>query len=171
MTELAERSRKALEPLRAALLEQARSDADAAEAAAAAHGEQLLESARRQRVALLDEARARGEADAVVMLRTERARAQREARGLVLGAQRAAYDDLRKDASVAVRALLEDPSERARMSAAVRAQLGEKAVVRDHPDGGLVGEAPDGRMVDASVATLVDAALASIDLQSLWAAE
>ena len=70
---------------------------------------------------------------------------------------------------VAVGSLREDPATRTRLEAVVRRRLGDPdATVVPPPDGGLVGETADGRRVDASVAALVDAALAETDLEQLW---
>ncbi len=44
------------------------------------------------------------------------------------------------------------------------------AAERDHPAGGVVAVSPDGRRIDASLDALVDAALAELDLEQLWAA-
>jgi len=166
---LAERTVAALQPLRAALLTAAGAEADACRSAAATEGVALLAKARLEGEALLTEARARGSSDGAIRVSAERARVQREARQIVLLAQHAAYDDLRRQAVAAVRALLEEPGERQRLAQALRDRLGSEVVVRDHPDGGLSGESADGRVVDASVGSLVDAALATVDLPSLWA--
>jgi hypothetical protein len=40
--------------------------------------------------------------------------------------------------------------------------------VSDTDDGGLFAQAPDGRSIDASIGTLVDSALADLDLEPLW---
>lgn len=168
MSGLVERTRTALAPLRTALLAEAEAEARARTESAEAEERQLLEAARRQRDRVLQEARMRGEADGALRLSTERARVQREARGLVLAQQRAAYDDLRREASTAIRELFEQPAERARLAAVLRHRLGADAVIHDHPTGGLVGEARDGRVVDASVDAVVDLALTSLDLESLW---
>jgi vacuolar-type H+-ATPase subunit E/Vma4 len=164
----AERTRTALAPLRRTLLTHAEAEARARAGSAEAEGRELLEAARRQRDSLLQEARTRGEADGALRLSAERARVQRGARRVVLAAQRSAYDDLRRQAVNAVRELFEEPAERARLTAVLRRRLGAEAVVGDHPAGGLVGEARDGRVVDASVDALVDLALTNLDLESLW---
>ena len=78
------------------------------------------------------------------------------------------YDELRADARSAVRELLADPGREQRLVALVRDRLGPDAQVRPHPSGGVVGQAPDGRRVDASVDALVEQALAGIDLDPLW---
>jgi len=168
MSGLAERTHTALAPLRTALLTLAESEARARTESSEAEGRELLEAARRQRDRVLQEARTRGEADGALRLSAERARVQREARRVVLAAQRSAYDDLRQQAVTAVRELVEEPAARARLTAVLHHRLGAQAVIRDHPAGGLVGEAGDGRVIDASVDALVDLALTSLDLESLW---
>jgi vacuolar-type H+-ATPase subunit E/Vma4 len=170
VTALAERTRAALDPLRDALLADARAEARSVEASAEADGSELLESARRQRETVLQEARARGGADGAMRLQAERARIQREARRLVLAAQREAYEELRRQAIVAVGELLAEPAQRARLTQALRARLGEETDVRSQPDGGLVGRSRDGRAVDGSAEAAVDAVLAVIDLQPMWEA-
>jgi len=163
-----EQTRTALQPLRAALMAAAAEHAQLIVSDSEEEGRELLASARRERDAVVGQARRRGEREAALRLESQRARAHRQARELVLEAQRAAYDDLRRAAGAAVRDLLSDPSEKQRWSAAVRARLGATAVVRDAPGGGLVGETEDGRLVDASVATVVDEAMADLDLECLW---
>lgn len=170
MTEALDPRLAALEPLRAALIARARAEAGRVRAAAAEDGRQVLAGARDEAAALVADARAQGEADAAALLAVERSHARRVARGAVLAAQRAVYDELRERARIAVRALLADPDRRARLATVVRGRLGDHAVVRDRPDGGLVAESPDGRGVDASVEALVDSALADLDLEQLWAA-
>jgi vacuolar-type H+-ATPase subunit E/Vma4 len=163
-----EQTRAALQPLRAALLAAATEQAQAIVADSEDEGRELLASARRERDAVVDEARQQGEQEAALRLRSQRARAHRKARELVLEAQRAAYDDLRRAAGAAVRDLLSDPREMQRWSAAVSARLGATAVVREARGGGVVGETEDGRVMDASVATVVDQAVAELDLECLW---
>ena len=68
----------------------------------------------------------------------------------------------------AVRELLSDPERYQRLAATVRSELGQDATVRDHADGGLVAEAPDGRRIDASVDVLVERALKNLELEQLW---
>lgn len=160
----------ALEPLRAALIARARAEADRVCADAETAGRQLLAEGRDEAEALLAKARAQGETDAAAMFASEMDRARRSARGVVLAAQRAAYTELRQRALTAVRGLLADPARRARLAAVLRSQLGDQAVVREHPDGGIVAETPDGRSLDASIEKLVDSAVADLDLEQLWAA-
>ncbi|MFZ2013467.1 MAG: hypothetical protein WAV00_06570 [Nocardioides sp.] len=155
-------------PVRNALLAAAEAEARALVASSEADGQKVLDLARSQRDRVLQEARERGEADGALVLSGQRSRVQREAKRVVLAAQRTAYDDLRRQAVTAVRRLLEEPAERERLTTALRARLGADAVIHVHPSGGLVGESGNGRVVDASVAALVDLALANLDLESLW---
>ena len=159
--------RAALEPLRAALLSRARAEAARIEAEADADAQQVMTAAREQAAAVLARARTDGEAQAAATLATEAARSRQMARGLVLGAQRAAYDELQERARSAVRGLLADPGRRAGLAAALRSRLGDHAVLRDHPDGGLLAETDDGRSIDASIGALVDAALSGTDMEQL----
>ena len=157
-----------LRPLRAALLAAARDDAGrSVRAAESAAGERLVE-ARASADGLLAEARTRGESEAATLVAAEAAAAQRAARRVVLTAQREVYDRLRTAAGMAVRDLLTDDATRARLAATLRSRLGGDAEVAPTPDGGLRATAADGRAVDASVATLVDLALDTLDGEALW---
>jgi vacuolar-type H+-ATPase subunit E/Vma4 len=162
--------KQALEPLTATLLARARADADGERTTARQEGQRAVEAARDQADAVLAQARALGEADAAAMLAAERARARSAARGEVLAAQRAAFDELRDQARTAVAGLLADPVSRGRLAASMRTRLGDGATVRDHPAGGVVAESPDGRRIDACLDALLDAALAELDLEQLWTA-
>ena len=158
----------ALEPLRAALLTRARTEAARIQAAADADAQQVMAAAREQSAAVLAQARTDGEAQAAALLASEAALSRQMARGLILGAQRAMYDDLRARACSAVRGLLDDPERRARLAATLRSRLGSDAVITDHSDGGLLAETDDGRSIDASVGALVDAVINGTDLEQLW---
>jgi vacuolar-type H+-ATPase subunit E/Vma4 len=161
---------RALEPLRAALISRAHTEADRIRMAAEEDGRQVLAAAREEADALLASARVQGRADAVALLEVETARARRAARGVVLAAQQAAYDRMCGQAREAVRALLDEPGCRSRLEAVIRDQLGSQAVVRDLPDGGVLAESPDGRSIDASVAALVERAVAGLHPERLWTA-
>lgn len=163
--------KQALEPLTDALLARAQADADGARAAAEHEAQQVVATATSRAEALLTHAQALGEADAAGLLAADRATSRRAARAVVLSAQRAAYDELRRRSRAAVAGLLADPERHRRLAVTVRDRLGEGATVRDHPAGGVVATSPDGRHIDASVDALVEAALAGIDLRQLWAAQ
>jgi vacuolar-type H+-ATPase subunit E/Vma4 len=163
---------EALRPVGSALLARARADADQVLAAADAEAADLLARAQAEADGILAEARAQGEADAAGVLATERARARRQARAVVLAAQRDAFEGLRVQVLAEVPALRGDPSYAAwcgTLGDRVRAVLGADAVVTEHPDGGVVGEA-SGRRVAFTLEGLVDQALDALgaDVEGLW---
>ena len=163
----------ALEPVRTALLARARADGDALLASADADAETAVAAARVEAAAAVAEARAQGERDAALVRTAERARARRQARAVVLRAQRAAYDELRRRSRAAAARLRTEPGYPAlldRLTALARAELGAAAVVREHPDGGVVAEAP-GRRVDLRLATLAERAVDTLgpEVEALWA--
>lgn len=157
-----------LAPLEDALLARARAEADAVLAAAWEEAARVRREAQEEATALADDARARGEEDARAVLAFERSHARRAARDVVLQAQRDAHESLRRAAVEAVRARLTDPRTAAALAGLVRSRLGPEGTVTEHPAGGVVGTAPDGRTVDASVPVLVASALADLDLEQLW---
>lgn len=159
----------ALEPLRAALIAQARAEAQRLRGEAEADGRRVVVEAQRQAAQILAEAHTQGEADAAELITAERGKSRRAARAVVLAAQRAAYDDVQHKARAAVRALLAEPAGRERLEAAARARLGETAEVHALADGGLVAHTADGRRIEASVQLLVETALADLNLEQLWA--
>lgn len=170
MTEVVREQESALDPLRRALLANARAEADQVLRTAKEAGRQSVSAAQDDVAEQLARARAQGEADGAALLRADEAAARSAARSALLAAQRTAYDELEQRSREAVRALLREPGNRQRLASALRARLGEVAEVSDTDDGGLLARAPDGRTLDASVAALVDTALADLDLEQLWTA-
>lgn len=165
--------RRALEPVRAALRDAARRDAAAALAQADADAATVVEEARAQAAAVVAEARRQGERDAAAVRARERARAHREARGRVLRAQRVAYEELRRRSRAAARTVRDRPDYPDlldRLRARLLDVLGPDAAVREHPDGGLVAEAP-GRRIEATLDSLADQALSDLGagVEGLWA--
>lgn len=158
-----------LAPLRAALLAQARAEADRVRGRAVHEAAALVEAARLEVDVQLAEARREGEADAQELLRLERGRLERENRTLLLHAQREAYDELAHAAAGSIRELLGDSTVRERLTGRLRDVLGVDAEIRETDDGGLSAHRPDGSAVDASVRALVERALAGLDLEGLWA--
>lgn len=157
-----------LAPLEEALLARARAEADAILAAAWEEAARVRSEAQEEAAEIADDARARGEEDARAVLAFERSHARRVARDVVLQAQRDAHESLRRAAVDAVRARLADPRAAAALAELVRSRLGPGGTVAAHPRGGVVGTAPDGRTVDASVPALVATVLADLDLEQLW---
>jgi hypothetical protein len=157
-----------LEPLRVALTARAQSEAAQIRARAEEEGQAAVAAAREQAAALLAAARSEGAMSASQLLAAEQYKARRAARRVVLAAQRAAYEQLREQSREAVRRLLVDPTRRGELVTTIRERLGDRVVIRDVPGGGLVAEAPDHRRIDATVAALVDAAIAALDVEAMW---
>jgi vacuolar-type H+-ATPase subunit E/Vma4 len=162
----------ALEPVRTALLDGARAEGDALLAAADAEVAATVAAANADAAAAVDEARAQGERDAAVVRAAERARARRQARSVVLRAQRAGYDELCRRSRVAAEGLRTEPGYpvlRHRLVALARAELGPQAVVHEDPDGGVVAEAP-GRRLDLRLGTLAERAVDGLgeEVAALW---
>jgi vacuolar-type H+-ATPase subunit E/Vma4 len=163
----------ALGPVRAALLGRACADGEALLAAADADAAAAVAAAREQAAAAVTEARAQGERDAATVRTAARARARRQARAVVLQAQRAAYDELRRRSRAAAGRLRTEPGYPdllERLTTAARAQLGAAAVVREHPEGGVVAEIP-GRRVDLSLGVLAERIVDGLgpQVEALWA--
>jgi vacuolar-type H+-ATPase subunit E/Vma4 len=163
----------ALEPVRAWLLAAARAEAEHLVAEAAADAERLLEGARTETDAILAEARAQGAAEGSALAAAEQARGRRLARRLVLEAERRAYEELRARSHAAVRALRQDPGYpalRERLTRLARAAAGPGARVSEHPDGGVVAEAP-GIRVDCTLDGLAERAIVALggEVAELWA--
>lgn len=151
-----------LQPVREALLAHAERDAAALRAAADRDAAAAVTTARQQARARRDAARDEGEREAEAVRVHQRARARRAARALVLAAQREALEQVRAQVRADVRAWWEDPRLRPllvdRLSSVARAELGPEAVVREHPAGGVVAEAP-GRRARYLLTDLADASL------------
>jgi len=161
-----------LDPVRRALLDDARRDVDAMLAQADTEAAAIREDAGARAREIRESAVSLGEDDAAATLRAERTRARRRARQLLLGAQRDMYDELRRAALERAALLRQEPGySRAieGLTARARDDLGPDAAVTDHPSGGVVAEA-NGRHVSFTVESLVDEALGSLgaDLEGLW---
>ncbi|MCQ4042732.1 hypothetical protein ACFOSC_10450 [Streptantibioticus rubrisoli] len=163
----------ALEPVRDALLRAARKDAETVLAEARRAAAAVLDEARARATAILDEARRQGTADGLADGAALRVRARRTVRARELAAQRAAYDDLREQATQGVRRLRaesEYPCVRDELVAQARRLLGDDISVTEHPDGGVVATAP-GRRVDLTLDALAGRALERLgsEVEVLWA--
>lgn len=164
--------RDPLGPVRQALLDDARRDAEAmlADADAAAAG--FAEEAAAQARAMRESARALGEADAEATVRAERTGARRRARALLLRAQRDVYDEIRRRALQQAGSLRDDAAYAQAvegLTTQARAVLGPEATVTEHPSGGVVAELGS-RRLSFTVEGLVDEAIGSVgdELQGLW---
>jgi vacuolar-type H+-ATPase subunit E/Vma4 len=161
-----------LEPVRRALSAAARLDAETTLAQADADAAAVLEEATQRALAIRADARALGEADARERVRVDRAQARKDARRLMLEAQRQVYADLRRAVLTRVAALRREPgydTAVARLTARAREALGPDSTVTASPTGDVVVESR-GQRVTFSLDALVDEVIASFgtELEGLW---
>ena len=172
MTTLAVTAPDALGPVRAALLDRARADAATEVARAEEEARVILQEAERRADAVREEARTRGEADSQAVLVATRARARREARSVVLGAQSEVAGALCARVHAGLPGLRDDPAfadvER-RLESQARELLGPEARLTPDPSGGFVAEA-GGRRMELTLAAVADRLIERLgpELQSLW---
>ncbi|NMH97778.1 hypothetical protein [Pseudonocardia acidicola] len=160
----------ALDPVRAALLREARADADRVVGAARCDAAAVLDAARARAAAVLAAATAAGKADGAARAARAQARARRERHAAVLAARTAAYAELRAQVRAAVRELPRwCPDLRDRLAARARAVLGPEAVLTATPDGGVLAELP-GRRLELSLDALADLAVDGLGAEAelLW---
>jgi vacuolar-type H+-ATPase subunit E/Vma4 len=167
-------SSAALDPVRAALLSQAHSDAQTVLADARQRAEDDRATARARAAQILQAGRDVGEQQAGAAAARQLARRRRDARDTTLAAQRDLYDELRRRCHDAARALREAPDYpllREHLTERARAALGQDASIRESPDGGVVAEAGS-RRLDLSLPTLVDDELDRLGgkVRLLWTA-
>jgi hypothetical protein len=131
-----------LDPVRRALLDDARRDAAALRASARDDAESSVRAARADADRMVAAARAEGEAEVRAVVATELARARRGARELVLAAQREADERARAEvrrAASGSRDAHDHPALVAELGARARRQLGPSATVTvDEEVGGVV---------------------------------
>jgi len=162
----------ALSPVRAALIGDAVARAGGLRIAAVTDADTLVARARRQAGDILSRARADGESDGRAAAEARRAEARRAARSVVLEAQLAACDRLRREARATVGALRDDPMYPrllVRLEELARNAAGPSAVVTRHPSGGIVAEGK-GTYVDCSLSGLAGQALEALgaEVSTLW---
>ncbi|USX53930.1 hypothetical protein [Lentzea sp. HUAS12] len=160
----------ALAPVRAALLAEARAEAERELTAARLDADATLARARARASSILDAAAQEGRADAASSIAAEHEKARRAARTVELTAQGEIYDELLQRVTAAVARAFTEPSRREQLVAAVHAQLGAGAVVRDAPGGGVTGEVT-GRLVDLGVQAVTGRAVDALgdEVRALWA--
>jgi len=163
-----------LDPVREALLAEAETEAERLVGRAEERAAAQVARAEEQKAALVRRARAEGEAAAELEAASELAQARRRARTLVLEAQRAAYDDARREAHAAAERLRSGPRYAELvddLAARAHEALGPGAEIeRDPPEGGVVGRRGN-RRVELTLPALVDRCLAenASALERLWA--
>jgi vacuolar-type H+-ATPase subunit E/Vma4 len=172
MTLLPPDAEAALDPVRAQLLADARREADRLIDAAQREAQARLEQARREAEEIVEQARQAGAVQAAQSVARDVARARREARGVVLATQEALRQRVRdavRSAAGALRAEAGYPDLLAALDASARGALGDSAVVREAPDGGVLAERGSLR-VDLSLSVLADRALdeRAGEVAALW---
>jgi vacuolar-type H+-ATPase subunit E/Vma4 len=161
----------ALRPVADALLDKARREAARIRTEARAAADAQLAQARAEADQILAGARTAGHAEAAASARTERVRARRRARSIVLTARRESYEELRWRVRSAVAARCAENPETADLLRRVAAdQAGPDARILTAPDGGVIAVAP-GHRVDCSVPALAEHAvdLLGAEVERLWA--
>ncbi len=162
-----------LAPLITTLIERAEREAAEVLAQADAEAAATVAHARAEADSIRAEAQAKGAADAANVLSAERARAEREARALLLAAQQEAHESARRAARDAVCSLRDDPGYPelvAALRSRAEAQLGPGARIVELPRGGIAAHADDRRLefgLEALADDLIDDLGA--DIAELWA--
>jgi len=163
---------QALAPVRAHLLNGASTEVSRILAEARAQADAILQQVRQGAADTVGRAQAQGEADAAPAAAAECSRARDQARSIVLGARRTAYQDLRAQVIAAVGGLRTEPGYQRLLSSlvimATRA-AGPGAVITASPDGGVVARSPD-VVVDCTLPTLASRAVDELGdrVRDLW---
>jgi hypothetical protein len=164
-----------LGPLEAALVAAAHTDADAQVEQARAKAAAAIAEGDSKARAVLEQAAAEGRGAAKRAAEHRLVEGKRQARGLILGAQQAAYQRLVRDAIRAAEDLRQRPDyadlER-RLIETAKALLGADAAIIQNSDGqGGVRASLDRRAVDLTLATLAQRCVEQLgeDVTGLWA--
>jgi vacuolar-type H+-ATPase subunit E/Vma4 len=160
----------ALAPVRAELLRRAREQAAGMTAGARRQAAEAVDQAHRDAARQLTQARAAGEAQAAPLAAAVRTDGRREARAILLAAQRAAYEELRERVAAEVTSLRDGPDYApllARLRREASQAAGPGAVLTEVPAGGIVARGP-GIVVDCSLPRLADAAVAALGDRVAW---
>jgi vacuolar-type H+-ATPase subunit E/Vma4 len=164
--------RRALAPVRAYLLRQAEAEAGRILAEARAQADSILQQARSGAAEMVGQASALGEADAAPAVAVERSRGRDQARSIMLGAQREAYQDLRGQVLAAAGGLQAEPGYQgllSRLVAIAARAAGPDAVVTVQPEGGVVARSGD-ILVDCTLPRLAGLAVDELGgrVRELW---
>lgn len=162
----------ALAPVRAHMITMARGEADRVLAAARGEADALVGQAREDAVRAIRLASDRGRADARALAAAERSRGRGRARSIVLGAQRAAYDELRRSILAEVGRVRAEPGYGpllARLTTMASRAAGPGATVAYPPEGGVIARSGQ-VVVDCSLTTLAERAVQALGdrVRDLW---
>ena len=162
----------ALAPVHACMLRQATDQAAGILADARREADAIVSQARRSAEAAVARAQAEGRQEAAALAAAERSRGRREARLVLLSAQREALDELYSQVRAAVGRLRRDPSYGQlldRLTRMARLAAGPDAEFAVSPDGGVIARSR-GVIVDCSLTRLADLAVQALgpDVRELW---
>ena len=163
---------RALAPVRADLLSEADAAAGRILADAREQAGAIVRRARESAAQIMDQARARGEADAAAAAAAERTLARDQARSIVLGARLEAYQGLRAQVLTAAGGLRTEPGfERllSRLTAMAARAAGPGASVTVQPECGVLARSRD-VMVDCTLPRLAALAVDELgdQVRELW---
>ena len=170
---MSDEAERALAPVRAYLLRGAEAEADRILAEARAEADAILEQARSGAAEVVGRARAQGEADAAAAAAAERSRGRDQARSIMLGARREAYQDLRAQVLSAAGGLRTEPGYQGllgRLVTMATRAAGPGAAVTVQPEGGVVARSRD-VVVDCTLPRLAVLAVDELgdQVRELWA--
>jgi vacuolar-type H+-ATPase subunit E/Vma4 len=162
----------ALAPVRTYLLRQARAEADRIAGEARRTAAAILRQARHAADAAVALASAQGRADAAPAAAAEQALARDQARSILLGARRQAYQDLRAQVLAEVGGLRTEPGYEAllsRLATIATRAAGPGAAVTVQPEGGVVARSGD-IVVDCTLPRLAIRAVDELgdQVRQLW---
>lgn len=152
---------RSLAPVRTALVDDARAEAEALVAAARRDADQLVAAAEAEVADQVDDARRRGERTARARAERELARARGEAHARVLAAESELRDRWIERVHERLPELRDGPDHdrlAERLEQLARTQLGDDATIEHAADGGIVATSR-GRRVDYRLAALADRAV------------
>lgn len=163
----------ALEPVRRALLDDAREEAGRLVEDAKAEAEARVSAAETCAEQAVEQARRRARATAAARARRAIGVARRDAHAVQLEAESRIWTDVVERLHRAVDALPSDPRYSTLLDGleqAARRRLGEEATIQRDPEGGGVLASLEGRRVDYRLQTLADRALEALadEVAELW---
>lgn len=161
-----------LEPVRRALLDDARAQADRLVADARADADRALAAAQAEVDAAVERARSKAAASARARSEDELATARRDAYAAILAAQAELRSELVEEVRARLASVRSDPRAPRlvdHLVALARTQLGDGAEIIHDPDGGIVATAGP-RRVDYRLTALADRAVeaAAEEVATLW---
>jgi len=170
---MSDEAERALAPVRAYLLRRAEAEAGRILAEARAQADAILQQATSGAAETVGRARAQGEADAAAAAAAERSRGRDQARSIMLGARREAYQDLRAQVLSAAGGLRTEPRYQGllgRLVTMATRAAGPGAAVTVQPEGGVVARSRD-VVVDCTLPRLAGLAVDELgdQVRELWA--